>query len=168
MTAPQGQEWSHRPGCEGHDHEHVRDGYGRILRTRCLLDESSREPQGQEEPLRETCDRCGEQVVTREPGMLTLTVHAHIGDEYTPTTGEVRRFFVEGKSEEMHAASWIDRYAGEFDRWLAAHDAEVAARALREAAEAAYDEWPGGSGVHCTPEWLRVRADRIERQEATR
>jgi len=47
-------------------------------------------PQGQEEPLRETCDRCGEQVVTREPGSITLTVHAHIGDEYTPTTGEVR------------------------------------------------------------------------------
>ena len=36
-------------------------------------------PQEQDESaLRETCERCGEQVVTREPGSITLTIHAHL------------------------------------------------------------------------------------------
>ena len=85
-----------------------------------------------------------------------------VGDEYTPgvTTGRVRG--------AATGAQNVPVTPEQFDRWLAANDAEVAARALREAAEAAYDEWPGGSGVHCTPEWLRVRADRIERQEGGR
>jgi len=86
-------------------------------------------------------------------------------EEYVPTTEQVRTGYATGAYRFLTGTSYS---LAAFDRWLAAHDAEVAARALREAAEAAYDEWPGGSGVHCTPEWLGVRADRIERQEATR
>ena len=85
-------------------------------------------------------------------------------DEYVRTTFEVEEWYCAGDISDEDR----QQLRAEFRAWLAEHDAEVAARALREAAEAAYDEWPGGSGVHCTPEWLRVRADRIERQEATR
>ena len=85
-------------------------------------------------------------------------------DEYVRTTFEVEEWYCAGDISDEDR----QQLRAEFRAWLAEHDAEVAARALREAAEAAYDEWPGGSGVHCTPEWLGVRADRIERQEATR
>lgn len=32
--------------------------------------------------LRETCEHCGESVIAREPGSITLTMHAHFDDEY--------------------------------------------------------------------------------------
>lgn len=48
-----------------------------------------------------------------------------------------------------------------FDRWLAQHDREVAARALREAADAFQAVWPVYGDT-----WLRDRADRIERGDA--
>lgn len=44
-------------------------------------------------------------------------------DEYTPTTDEVR-----GAAEDDHLAL----LPGAFDRWLAAHDAEVRKSARRE------------------------------------
>lgn len=42
---------------------------------------------------------------------------------YTPTTEEVREAYVVGVDPEVTA-----RYRAEFDRWLDAHDAEVAER----------------------------------------
>jgi hypothetical protein len=43
---------------------------------------------------------------------------------WTPTTGEVRDWWMQGTAEDVSA----------FDRWLAEHDREVAAQALRDAA----------------------------------
>lgn len=52
--------------------------------------------------------------------------------EYTPTTDDVRAYYVWAKSRR------VSRERGaEFDRWLAAHDAEVAAVA-RQTAEAEF------------------------------
>lgn len=62
--------------------------------------------------------------------------------EYTPSTEQVRKpFFLAGNADA-------------FDRWLAAHDAEVAARALRDAANATHHTW--------VAVLLNERADRIE------
>lgn len=58
-----------------------------------------------------------------------------------------------------------ERLRGEgFDRWLAAHDAEVRAKALEDAADA-YEALPEGErtyfpGIHAG--WLRARAERGE------
>lgn len=47
-----------------------------------------------------------------------------MADEYTPTTEDVREWYADS----------VDRLGGEaeFDRWLAAHDRETAARAWDE------------------------------------
>lgn len=67
--------------------------------------------------------------------------------EYTPTTEDVRNEYTD-----------FDIYpADEFDRWLAAHDAEVAARALRHAVPLAV-----GSDGYAIRQRLLARADRIE------
>ena len=93
--------------------------------------------------------------------------------DYTPTTADVRHAYVSARSEE------------EFDRWLAAHDAEVAAQALGDAADkihvslqqahkrarhtldpmfSQHDQglWDGYKNAE---NWLRDRAYRIERGE---
>lgn len=50
--------------------------------------------------------------------------------DYTPTTETVRERFADGFPRAGYIQALED-----FDRWLAAHDAEVRAAALREAAE---------------------------------
>lgn len=76
--------------------------------------------------------------------------------EYTPMMSEIRSHWCGGARM---------RKAAEFDAWLAAHDAEVAAGALREAADAyrsgqitgiflGRDDYPRA--------WLRARADEIK------
>ena len=45
--------------------------------------------------------------------------------EYTPTTQQVRREYVSGRAEAESAMSYDPQYEPEFDRWLAAHDAEL-------------------------------------------
>ena len=57
--------------------------------------------------------------------------------DYTPTTEEVRRDYVACKSSPQASMSdddlipiYVSR--NRFDRWLAAHDREVAAKAIRE------------------------------------
>ena len=105
---------------------------------------------------------------------------------YTPTTATIRAEYA-GRVE-----AWEMTYAEqeaaraeevvEFDRWLAAHDAEVAAQALSEAADrihvslqqahkragrtldpmfSQYDQglWRGYKNAE---NWLRARANRIE------
>ncbi|GAA3730313.1 hypothetical protein GCM10022239_03630 [Leifsonia bigeumensis] len=47
--------------------------------------------------------------------------------EYTPTTAQVRDGYAMNEFGEVS-----DRYAAEFDRWLAAHDREVAEKAWDE------------------------------------
>ena len=95
--------------------------------------------------------------------------------DYTPTTEDVRHAYVSARSEEEFAASYLSQFEPEFDRWLAAHDAEVAAQALRDAAdemEAMLGEHgPGnrntgyGQAGLALLARIRDRADRIERGE---
>jgi hypothetical protein len=57
----------------------------------------------------------------------------NVDDEYTPTTDEVREWTRVAGNE---VAPWMEaEYGEQFDRWLAAHDREVAAKALEDAAE---------------------------------
>lgn len=49
---------------------------------------------------------------------------------YTPTTAHVRDSYIQGQRQAFIASA--GEHAEEFDRWLAAHDAEVAAKAWEE------------------------------------
>lgn len=79
-------------------------------------------------------------------------------NDYTPTTDEVREDFAypwDGFKQDREG-----RLAA-FDRWIAAHDREVAAQALREVADY---QGPADEAAHFTPEarnLLRSLADRI-------
>lgn len=53
-------------------------------------------------------------------------------DEYTPTTEQVLDNYVEGMSAFYGDSGQVE-YARQFDRWLAAHDAEIRAKACDEA-----------------------------------
>ena len=87
---------------------------------------------------------------------------------YTPTTATIRAEYA-GRVE-----AWEMTYAEqeaaraeevvEFDRWLRAHDAEVRAQALREAASAPIPR-AALNTRNGLRQWLRARADRIERGE---
>lgn len=63
--------------------------------------------------------------------------------EYTPTTDEVREAF---RAAVLHPDDLdLDDAPGQaFDRWLAAHDREVAAKAWGEGAEQGYDDCENG------------------------
>lgn len=94
--------------------------------------------------------------------------------DYTPTTAELRRDYSRPGVLGEFAAQDIAEAEAEFDRWLAAHDREVKARALREAAESPelHNEitaemnrnlpfsWHASNGAR---NFLRAEADRIER-----
>ena len=94
-----------------------------------------------------------------------------MADEYTPTTGYVRDAYChvhQGVMGERGDAAH-EKFHAEFDRWLAAHDREVAAKALRDAAALVFVGWSGGyvdEGVarQQFEDWLYARADRIELQ----
>ena len=56
-------------------------------------------------------------------------------NDYTPTTEEVQSYYVSGRAQIRRQitgvrAQDITPFSDEFDRWLAAHDAEVTAKAL--------------------------------------
>ena len=51
-----------------------------------------------------------------------------MSDDYTPTTEEVRADYVRGARSDGTHAQFVKWQKG-FDRWLAAHDAEVLAAA---------------------------------------
>lgn len=91
-------------------------------------------------------------------------------DEYTPTTAMVEDAYVQAygnRAPGVHEMS-----IAEFDRWLAAHDREVAAKALREFAKKVYNGAPASrdanfqafynDGLHPV---LMAEADRIEKGE---
>jgi hypothetical protein len=80
--------------------------------------------------------------------------------EYTPTDREFRDWIVVVDTIGGHGGESIRR----FDRWLAAHDEEVARKALTDAADA----YKSGqlTGVFMgrddyAREWLRARAEQI-------
>lgn len=81
---------------------------------------------------------------------------------HTPTTGYVRKTYslgyLDGLLYDEQQAQQAENLA-EFDQWLAQHDAEVAAKALRGAASAPIPRAVLASGLR---QWLRERADRIE------
>ena len=78
-----------------------------------------------------------------------------MSEEYTPTTDMIRRAYVyervaNGMGEPLPVAE------AEYDRWLEAHDREVAEKTLRDAVGAV------GSGrrVPDEPEWAQWLLDR--------
>lgn len=115
-----------------------------------------------------------------------------MADEYTPTTEDVREAWAKRNAlyrstsltsigHRAHVATNADRYSAEdyaeFDRWLAAHDREVAAKALREAADEVLrrralvrssgdvrDDETWDNGNMSAEATIRARADRIESQ----
>ena len=99
--------------------------------------------------------------------------------EYTPTTEQVRVAYQDHRDFQS-IMKGLDRpgdvEAGrEFDRWLSAHDAEVKAEALREAAKAHEAErlvvdtesmpHQDRLGYVTVSQWLRVRATRIKKED---
>lgn len=98
---------------------------------------------------------------------------------YTPTTEHIREYVATGGEPRP----WLpptpakDEARGTaFDRWITAHDAEVRAQALRDAAdevERIDPQWDSalwiseadderGGTYWPMPHWLRARADQIE------
>lgn len=101
-------------------------------------------------------------------------------DDYTPTTKQVRRAYMAGMWQAFIASA--GEHAAEFDRWLAAHDAqaraEAGAQALRDAAEdvaasRGYGlQYPdgdrfdiGSDAADGIGDWLRLRADTITQED---
>ena len=80
---------------------------------------------------------------------------------YTPTTDEVEHRYAYDELYSMDCEA--DHRA--FRRWLAAHDVEVRAQALREAASAPIPRAALNTRNNGLRQWLRARADRIERGE---
>lgn len=67
--------------------------------------------------------------------------------DYTPTTEQVRDEYVYGQLGRATSSRVTEEsLGGEFDRWLAKHDAEVAARALEAAADEFHARLPDGTG----------------------
>lgn len=101
--------------------------------------------------------------------------------DYTPETGDVRDFYTFGMAGWDHTLHYDPEAYAEFDRWLAQHDREVAAQALRDAASSTlpFSQVISGSTdpshiplVQTLPvfnynqvTWLRAEADRIEAGE---
>lgn len=93
--------------------------------------------------------------------------------EFTPTTDEVRARYC--ADEFGHPAALTDPCL-EFDRWLEAHDREVAAKALRDAAHSMRrhkqpghwnltDELDPDNAAQSPDAWLERRAQRIPEGE---
>lgn len=79
---------------------------------------------------------------------------------WTPDTARVREWYATWPTTTIDTRV-VPEYLAEFDRWLAAHDREVAARALREAELAI----PPFMGIDNLRRWLIQRADRMTRAE---
>ena len=77
---------------------------------------------------------------------------------YTPTTDEVEHRYAYDELYSMDCEA--DHRA--FRRWLAAHDVEVRAQALREAASAPIPRAALNTRNNGLRQWLRDRANRIE------
>ena len=81
--------------------------------------------------------------------------------DFTPTTEVVRHVYV---TKNIPPGDSIRAWLGEaFDRWLAAHDREVAAKTLRDAAAAADADDLFRDPLRLKSDWLRARADNLEK-----
>lgn len=67
-----------------------------------------------------------------------------MSDEYTPTTEQVRRYWIYGCNAWLQGTASLaetadlataEKPSEQFDRWLAQHDQEVAAKTLRDFAD---------------------------------
>lgn len=87
-----------------------------------------------------------------------------MSDYATPTTHTIRSVFADYWQGEAIPSGNPDRefFRAQFDRWLAAHDREVAAKALRDAADAYNPATGGDAAVAVVPSWLNDLAARIE------
>ena len=74
--------------------------------------------------------------------------------EYTPTTEEVRDDYILRYATESRLRHNL--FGEAFDRWLAAHDAEVAAKTLEDAAD--HVSGIDGRRDDAARDWLRARA----------
>lgn len=74
-------------------------------------------------------------------------------NDYTPTTEEIRVIYI-GTREEF-VKPWQSNRPAEFDRWLAAHDAEVRASVVAEEPEWEY-RISDGEFIHYTSSQSRV------------
>lgn len=83
--------------------------------------------------------------------------------DYTPTTDEVRAMYVTGTPP--HRVT-IPQGNGEFDRWLAQHDAEVRTAALNAAADAVPPSTPPLGGELAISEAVRMRFQQWLRAQA--
>ncbi|SNS43379.1 hypothetical protein SAMN06309944_0237 [Micrococcales bacterium KH10] len=85
--------------------------------------------------------------------------------EYTPTTEQVRDAYSFDPVAEYHDPITPHHVINgrAFDRWLAAHEAEVKAEALREAVKDIDYAGLGTYEANTVVSWLSTRADRIER-----
>jgi hypothetical protein len=83
-------------------------------------------------------------------------------NEFTPTMGGIRDCYVY-MLDDGNSSSGRHEALREFNRWLAAHDAEVAATALREAADSleAWETVGGRYLVAACANRLRDRADEL-------
>ena len=97
-----------------------------------------------------------------------------MADKYTPTTDDMRQCYVDQNTEGEYGY-WDGGKiaAAEFDAWLAEHDAQVAAKALRD-----YADWLAAVGTELADcmdgadedeaaRWIaaiRSRADAMTRQ----
>ena len=75
-----------------------------------------------------------------------------------PQLEDVREWYIAGRRTHNPFASDA-RLIERFDTWLAEHDREVAAQALRDAAGSAI---PRRALAQGTRDWLRAHADQIE------
>lgn len=89
-----------------------------------------------------------------------------MSDEYTPTTDEVQDYYVHGQFADPEMSE--QEHVEAFNRWLAAHDAEVVREAGARALEDAADAFRSGqiTGMFMgrddySKAWLRARAAEI-------
>lgn len=90
--------------------------------------------------------------------------------DYTPTAEDVREAYAIYNANGFLVLSSMHQDHADFDRWLAAHDAQVlrnAADRLSSTGGVAHKLTPHGVLVTMAApadEWLRVEADRIEEE----
>ena len=84
--------------------------------------------------------------------------------DYTRTTEQVRDEWAD-TGWEADGSLGFRRDPVVFDRWLAAHDAEVAAQTLRDAASAPIPRAALNPRTDGLRQWLRDRADQITKED---
>ena len=84
-----------------------------------------------------------------------------MSEQWTPTTDQVRSFYAHDSEDEYHDPiaypSHVRSAEQAFDRWLAEHDREVAAKALIDAAQDIYLP-SGGPSTHVDIDYAELLA----------